>query len=281
MMNQSRNVTGEVKDFYNKTPFPNYDDIDTADRLIEKAGQGWFAKSLDEQIPLAAKILECGCGTGQLSNFLSIKKREIIAADLSMNALKLGKQFADKNKLDSVQFINMDLLNPPFAQQSFDLVISNGVLHHTADTKAAFLSIAKLVKTDGYLVIGLYHYWGRLITDFRRLLFQAFGTNLSFLDPNLRGRTLTPKQQSWYNDQYLHPCERKHTIREVVEWYEEAGFSVARSIPDTHLLAGFSPQGLFSKKPMAGPMESTIKEISQVFHGSKEGGFFIVIGRKK
>ena len=58
--------------------------------------------------------------------------------------------------------------------ESFDLVISNGVLHHTAEPFRAFQTISGLVKPGGYILVGLYHRWGRLVTDFRRRVFRSF-----------------------------------------------------------------------------------------------------------
>src|ERR1051325_2741349 len=44
-------VTDTVKAFYEKNPFPNYDDLDSKQSLIQKARRGVFARLLDEQIP--------------------------------------------------------------------------------------------------------------------------------------------------------------------------------------------------------------------------------------
>ncbi|MBI3491760.1 MAG: carbamoyltransferase, partial [Acidobacteria bacterium] len=65
-----RDVTEIVKQFYETNPFPNYDDLDTPRALLEKARAGLFARLLNEQIPYDARVLEVGCGTGQLTNFL-------------------------------------------------------------------------------------------------------------------------------------------------------------------------------------------------------------------
>ena len=43
-----------VKQFYEKTPFPNYDDLDNQRALLEKARAGRFARLLNEQIPYRA-----------------------------------------------------------------------------------------------------------------------------------------------------------------------------------------------------------------------------------
>src|SRR5215216_8090661 len=59
-------VTDIVKEFYEETPFPNYDDLDSRESLQAKARLGVFARLLDEQISPDALVLEAGCGTGQL-----------------------------------------------------------------------------------------------------------------------------------------------------------------------------------------------------------------------
>jgi len=94
-----KDVTADIKSFYEKTPFPNYDEFDNAGSLMDKARKGIFAKLLDDQIPFGARILECGCGTGQLTNFLSISNRTAIGIDICMNSLKLANDFKEANKL--------------------------------------------------------------------------------------------------------------------------------------------------------------------------------------
>src|SRR5262245_8392026 len=64
-----KSVTEIVQAFYEDSPFPNYDDLDTRESLRGKAGAGLFARLLDDQIPQGSLVLEAGCGTGQLSNF--------------------------------------------------------------------------------------------------------------------------------------------------------------------------------------------------------------------
>ena len=126
-------VTQIVKAFYEATPFPDYDDFDSIASLAQKARQGIFARMLDQQIPPGARIIECGCGTGQLSNFLSIANRTVFATDMCLNSLRLGLKFAREHQLAGVNFVQMNLLRPALKPESFDLVISNGVLMTTPD----------------------------------------------------------------------------------------------------------------------------------------------------
>ena len=105
-------------------------------------------------------------------------------SDSEMDFFFLGEKFRSDNDLDRAHFLQMNLFRPVFKPASFDMVISNGVLHHTSDPFLAFETISRLVKPGGYILVGLYHRYGRLITDFRRLVFRLFGDRLTFLDPN-------------------------------------------------------------------------------------------------
>src|SRR5204862_2699765 len=78
-------VTDVVQQFYEQTPFPNYEDIDTPRALITKARAGRFARLLNDRIPYDARVVEVGCGTGQLTNFLAIAHRSVLGVDLCLN----------------------------------------------------------------------------------------------------------------------------------------------------------------------------------------------------
>lgn len=282
--NHSRDdVTERMQQFYEATPFPNYDDFDSAGSLVDKARKGVFARLLDEQLPTGARVLEAGCGTGQLTAFLSIANRTVVGADICLNSLTMAKQFRDRNRLRSAHFLQMNLFRPCFRPASFDVVISNGVIHHTSDPYLAYQTLARLVKPGGYLIIGLYHKYGRLATDVRRMVFNVTRDRLKFLDPRNIAKELSEgKRRAWFNDQYKNPHESKHTIGEVMRWIEQNGLRFVKSIPKTTLGAAFSPdERLFEPESPAGGFERTLNEISMAAWSSqiKEGGFFIVIAQ--
>src|SRR6266487_2113015 len=81
-------ITLDMQSFYEKSPFPNYNDFDSAAVFRQKATRGIFAKLLDEQIRYGTTILEAGCGTGQLTNFLGMTwGRSVYGADACLNSL--------------------------------------------------------------------------------------------------------------------------------------------------------------------------------------------------
>lgn len=278
-------VTDKIKSFYEKTPFPNYDyeNFENVEDLIRKAEAGIFARLLDEQIPFNIKILEVGCGTGQLSNFLGISHRYVFGTDISLSALKLGQHFKAKNDLKRVGFYQMNLFRPIFKNESFHLVVCNGVLHHTSNPLLGFQSISKLVKKDGYVIVGLYNRYGRFVTDVRRFIFNIFGDRFKFLDPRLRKEDVNEVRKSaWFMDQYKNPHESGHTIGEVLKWFDSTGFEFINSIPKAKAFAGFTErQKLFEPNPPGNWFDHFLVQLQLLFKKSREGGFFLMIGRKK
>jgi 2-polyprenyl-3-methyl-5-hydroxy-6-metoxy-1,4-benzoquinol methylase len=274
-------ATGTVQSFYEDSPFPNYNDFDTVESFVASADRGIFARMLREQIEPGSTILEVGCGTAQLSNYLAATTlARVYAADMTLASLKLGAGFARRNRLSRVRFAQMNLFRPCIRPGSVDVLISNGVLHHTADTKAALLSIAPLVRKGGYILIGLYNSIGRLRTDFRRVLYKIGGEWTLGLDPHLRNSLSPEKRRAWIRDQYLHPVERKHSMNEVLEWFGEAGIDFVSSIPS--IVGEFSAKTrLFEDASPGTSSDRRMAELSMLFstYGG-EGGLFIMIGRK-
>jgi len=277
-------VTEAMKAFYEETPFPNYEDIDSVATLRDKAEKGVLARLLDEQLPNGARVIECGCGTGQLSNFLGITGgRQVIGADMCLNSLRLAQAFKTRNEIENVSFCQMNLFRPVFARESFDLVISNGVLHHTADPYLAFRSILRLAKPGGHVLIGLYHAYSRIPTDVRRAIFNATGNRFQFLDPRIKREKLSEtRKRTWFMDQYKNPHESKHTFGEVLRWFEESGVDFVSSIPKTRPFESVTDdERLFEPSVPGTGFERLLVETGMLLTADREGGFFVMIGRKR
>ncbi len=283
--NGSKNdVTNEVKSFYENTPFPNYDGIESAGDLIREAKKGIFARLLSEQIPEDTRVLEVGCGTGQLSNFLVADQhqRRIIGTDMCLHSLTLANNFRKKCRLEQVEFYQMNLFKPVFKEETFDVLICNGVLHHTNDSFLGFKSISKLVKKNGFIVLGLYNRFGRILTDIRRLIFKVSGDRLQFLDPRLRRQDISGlKKRTWFLDQYKNPHESKHTFGEILTWFDQTGFEFVNSVPKLNVFEKFSEhEKLFASNNRGGWQDRLQVQTDMLFTGGSNGGFFIVIGKK-
>lgn len=98
------------------------------------------------------RVLDFGCGTGDLLEYLSEKlpKTKFVGADVSNQALKIAKLKLPKlyfNKLDSVTGINNDY----FSHKKFDVIICSEVLEHLSQPEEALKHILKLLNDSGSL----------------------------------------------------------------------------------------------------------------------------------
>ncbi len=275
-------VTSTVKAFYEETPFPNYDDLDSRLALSTKATNSIFARLLDSQLPRPATILEAGCGTGQLTNFLGMGwNRTVVGGDMCSNSLILAKTFRDQFSINNAHFVQMNLFSPPFSDETFDVVISNGVLHHTSDPFGGYQAIARKLKPGGFILIGLYNWLGRLPTLWRRWLIEHFGDSWGKLDSRLRGGQLNSgRYAAWFRDQYKHPHESKHSIDEVLGWFSKTGIRPLTTIPMLQQQTLDGDVLLFEEHSMGNQLTRWNTELGMLLEGGRDGGLYIVIGQK-
>ena len=271
-------ITINQSEFYNDTQFPNYDDLDDFTSLIDKAQKSIFAKKLDQEIPFGSNILEAGCGTGQMSIFLSRFMRTIYSIDISKGSLIAANNFIKKNNLKNINLFRMNIFKLFFQKNYFDVIISNGVLHHTRNAEIAFSELVKYLKKDGLIIIGLYHKYGRFIHNIRQKIINIFGEKFKFIDPRFKENISINKKKSWFLDQYKNPYEKNYTISEVLEWFRNNKIQYISSVPFDFEVN----EPLFKKRNINNKKNLLFKEFMLLFdlQQIREAGFFVIIGKK-
>jgi len=271
--------TEAVRDFYTETPFPNYPPEASLSWLRARASRSEFAQSLDAAIAPDARILEIGCGTGQMSLFLARGDRLVISADLTRASLMLAADAARRFGVRGVSFIETDLARPALQPGAFDVVYCSGVLHHTPDPRRSFARIARLARPGGMIVLGLYNAVARLPLRLRRVTARLTGERWIPFDPILRDRAGEPERRAaWLRDQYRHPEEHRHTLREVRRWFAENGVSFVRSYPP--VLGGeVAPASLFAPEEDDWAFGDWLTQLGWMAALSQEGGLFVTVGQ--
>jgi ubiquinone/menaquinone biosynthesis C-methylase UbiE len=102
-----------------------------------------------------AQVLEIGTGMG--SDFLNFVRGGATAVGVDLTAAAIGlvrRRLALENAVASTLVADAESL--PFADGSFDLVYSWGVLHHTPDTARAVREVFRVVKPGGEARVMLY-----------------------------------------------------------------------------------------------------------------------------
>jgi SAM-dependent methyltransferase len=268
-----------VRSFYDRAPFPGYPPHDSLFALRARAERSAFARMLDAAIPAGARILEAGCGTGQMCLYLARGDRLIVGADVSRAALRLGAAAARSFAIDRVRFVETDLLRPGLRANGFDIVYSSGVLHHTRNPRASFARLVRLARPAGIIIIGVYNRLARLPLRARRVVARLSGFRLIPFDPVLRDRSSQPaRRDAWLRDQYQHPEEHSHTLGEVQAWFRENGVEYLRSYPSAVL--GEEPGELFAPASDNWRAEAWLAQLGWMRSLGHEGGLFVTIGRR-
>src|SRR5688572_21009639 len=126
-----------------------------------------------------ARLLEIGCGMG--TDLLQFARggAHCTGIDLTPRSIEITRHRFQLYNADGA-FMISDGEHLPFRDESFDVVYSNGVLHHTPDTAGAIREVHRVLRPGGTAKVMLYHrnslnYWfdivlrrGVLHADFLR-----------------------------------------------------------------------------------------------------------------
>ncbi len=284
-------VGQKVQQFYNKTPFPDYE----LDRFNSKEDLKFsaypFAKILDRSIPENASIIDVGTGTGQLSAYLSLRRKCVWGIDFSDSSLSKAKSLKEKLKLDSWHLQKVDILDTQQIDSigmKFDYVLCMGVLHHTGNAKQAFENILRLLKPNGYIAVGLYNTYGRIPLKIRIFLAKTiFKNNNRIKDGFIRMQIgeVEDKERArgWWNDQYLHPHETTHTIGEVLNWFNKNNIDYYNTVPSSNVFdtSDLEITGVWNKEKIPIFPVRMYKQLSWILSTHHEGGYWVTFGKNK
>lgn len=109
------------------------------------------------------RVIDIGCGGGRYS--VALKRlgfKEVVGVDWSTQAIGVANARVSEAKIEGVTYQRADVLQLPFADREFDVVFSNGVLHHTVDCQRGVQELARVVKPGGRGWLYLYHRPGGL-----------------------------------------------------------------------------------------------------------------------
>jgi SAM-dependent methyltransferase len=206
--------------------------------------QHFYKETRTTPIELPGKtVLDAGCGNGQLTKAFAEAGAYAVGIDLHAH-LPQGN--------GRLQFVQCDINNAPFLPGSFDIVIANGSIHHTKNTRDSFSSLALLTRPGSKLYVWVYKkqkgkkmlllrlldisrfFINRLPAGLQRLIINLLTWFFYLLSRVRKGENSSrSKDEIRINvyDAFTPRYRSYHTIEEVSKWFEHSGFD---SIELTH-----------------------------------------------
>ena len=224
MIAETRTLKGRVKEHWEReacgTRYGNdtdrkrfFDEISTARYRLEP----FILEFADFPSAANKTILEIGVGAGADFQNWCRHARHATGVDLTDKAIALTRERLELSRVPREQYAlhTADAENLPFEDESFDLVYSWGVLHHTPDTNRAFREVFRVLRPGGTVKAMIYHVpsWSGL------MLYLRCGL--------ARGKMRMTMKEAIYAD-LESPGTKAYSLNEARDLVEQAGFEKPR-----------------------------------------------------
>jgi len=163
----TNNISSKVREQYEANPYPRWVNLEIAkfpisipDLIQQFRLQTSFKGLVSIDKP---DILIAGCGTGQhsIGTASRFKNSKVLAVDLSLSSLSYAKRKTNELKIDSIEYMQADILDLGNLGKTFDIVESSGVLHHMDDPISGWKVLVDCLRPGGLMKIGLYSDFAR------------------------------------------------------------------------------------------------------------------------
>ena len=129
----------------------------------------WMLEVMEYRRHAGEKVLEIGGGLGTDLSMFARHGAVVTDVDLSAGHLAHARENFALRGLTG-EFVHHDAEHLPFPDDTFDVVYSNGVIHHTPNTHQVVGEIRRVLKPGGKAIIMMYaehslHYWYRLVWE--------------------------------------------------------------------------------------------------------------------
>lgn len=200
---------------YKEYPFPN----DKPETMQDVKIHNWILRALPKPIKENAKIADVGCGTGEMSLFLS-QYGNVTGFDCNENSLWIANENKDKLKRN-IKYVYFDLTGE-YNEEKYDYVFCIGVLMHLPRDKRdkAIENLKKMLKPKGTLIISVYNIYSWFGRNYiwRKIMPEKEETNMARkIDDDF------PEYEDYYTQKDFRELLEKHNLKIIGQF---------RKIPD-------------------------------------------------
>lgn len=204
--------------------------------LLASTSKNIILPFVDKYINKSSYVLEAGCGMGHIVKYLQNEGYNIIGIELSKNAVDAGLEFLDSNSI-----INADVEKIPFPDNTFDHIISLGVVEHIIEgPNKALQEMYRVLKPGGSIIFTV------PIENILRKL-KRF-TGIYYLEHFVRYiyKRFVKKEESWLEKLPQQPkkilsalqwpfignfFEYRYSYNQIRRFIQDAGFEIELEVP--------------------------------------------------
>ena len=272
-------ITKAIKRFYEKHPLPSYEGLKEFGELVNKGNNNSFSRHLLNAIGYNKTVLECGCGTGQLAQYLQLNNNHVLGIDLSLPSLSLAMGHKRYNGLTRTGFAQMNIFDLAIKDESFDVVIAHGVLSHTFNPIEALSKVVSKVKPGGIIMVGLYNDYARFPVWLYSKVINFVANRTNFWIKSNKFDYYTAG--NWFKYQDQNPHTTWHSINDALDWFVKNDVEYRNCIPEILSSSKVSVVSLFEGTDPPSFYQRVLTQLAWLGNIRHKGVIFNIVGRKR
>lgn len=187
-------------------------------------------------------LLDLGAGTGENTVYYALWGARCTLVEINDEASARAGQIFERYASGPVahEFICSSLFDFE-SDRRFDIVLSEGVIHHTADKQQGFAKLASFLKPDGYVVLGVGNAAGCFQRALQRVILFRFaddeGEIVAVAERLFKehidraARYGQRSRRAIIFDSFVNPKVDFPSVAEVLHWFAEAGLRLYSTWP--------------------------------------------------
>ena len=209
------------KDYQPLTTTFRGNEIKSRDDFYQKLGYEYTYEDIVKNIkkPLhEIRVLEIGCGGARTSVYLAGRGMQTTGTDISQEALRLAEANFRKENITNYNLVIDDICNTKLPKESFDVVMSFGLLEHFHDIEKPIIEMTKLLKPGGVHIHDIIT--GRLSLGTVSLLWNSCARFLKRLVTGRWGNIIHESRRNFRH------YENSYSLAQYVRTFEKSGTEV-------------------------------------------------------
>lgn len=180
------------------------------------------------------RVLDSGCGNGRIADLFSQSKVEYVGMDISSEMVDLASRLHPRR-----EFVVGSMISPPFADASFDAILSIASFHHVPSKELRIKTVQeayRLLRPGGYVLMTNWnlHQWKYTFDRIQRNIQFFFGGHeYDYNDvvipwKNAQGITQSQRYYHAFTKKELSALAAATHFRVCDQWYDTNGMRVPR-----------------------------------------------------